>query len=159
MTNMVMAGLILGLGSTLSMDIWAWLIARLPGQPPVNWAPVGRWFWHLHTGKVFHKSIAEVPPVRNETALGWLCHYLVGILYCLFFVFVVGAGWLAQPTFLLAWLFGMLTIAGGWFLLQPALGIGWAAARTPNPAKVRLMNFLAHNVFAAGIYGTALLIR
>jgi hypothetical protein len=66
---------------------------------------------------------------------------------------------LAEPTFLPAWIWGIVTIAGGWFLLQPGLGIGWAASKTPNPAKVRLLGLVAHTIFGFGLYATALLIR
>ena len=58
-----------------------------------------------------------------------------------------------------AWIFGIATLAFGWFLLQPGLGLGWAASRTPNPAKVRALNLVSHTVFGVGLYLTALLIR
>ena len=68
-------------------------------------------------------------------------------------------GWLAAPRFLPAWLFGLATVAFGWFLLQPGLGLGWAASKTPNPTKVRLLNLAGHTVFGLGLYLTALVIR
>ncbi len=36
--------------------------------------------------------------------------------------------------------------------MQPALGIGFMAARTPNPAAVRLINGSVHAVFGLGLY-------
>ena len=72
--------------------------------------------------------------------------------------FLMGPGWFANPTFLPAWIWAILTVAAGWFLLQPGLGLGWAAAKTPSPNKVRLFNLLAHTVFGFGLFGTALLI-
>jgi len=71
----------------------------------------------------------------------------------------MGQPWLAAPTFIPAWILGIVTVGAGWFLLQPGLGIGWAASKTANPNKVRVMNLIAHTVFALGLYGTALLIR
>jgi hypothetical protein len=71
----------------------------------------------------------------------------------------MGAEWLAAPTFLPAFILGMVTIGAGWFLLAPGMGAGWAASKTPNPTKARLMNIAGHTVFALGLYGTALLIR
>ena len=68
------------------------------------------------------------------------------------FVLLAGAEWLANPTFLPLWIFALLTIAAGWFLLQPGMGLGWAAANTPSPWKVRIMGLLAHTAFALGMW-------
>ena len=43
-------------------------------------------------------------------------------------------------------------------MLAPGLGAGWALAKTPNPGKGRLLNLIAHTVFALGLYGTALVL-
>ena len=72
---------------------------------------------------------------------------------------MVGGAWFAAPTFLPAWILGIVTVGAGWFLLQPGLGIGVAASKLPNANTVRLLNLVSHTVFALGLYGTALLIR
>ena len=61
---------------------------------------------------------------------------------------------IAPPAFLM----GMITIGAGWFILQPGMGAGWAASLHTNPMQVRLLNILAHSVFAGGMYGAALLL-
>jgi len=152
-------GIVIGIGATVLMDIWAIVLNRFFGQAPANWAPVGRWFYHLKNGKVFHDSIGNAAPYEHELALGWISHYVTGIVYGLALVIVMGQPWLAAPTFIPAWILGIVTVGAGWFLLQPGLGIGWAASKTANPNKVRAMNLIAHTVFALGLYGTALLIR
>lgn len=149
----------IGVGATVAMDIWAIVLAKATGQGMPNWAPVGRWFYHLRDGKVFHDDINAARPYDHELALGWIGHYAVGILYGILLVVFTGAGWLAAPTFLPAWIWGIVTVGAGWFLLQPGLGIGWAASKLPNPNKVRFFNLVAHTVFALGMYGTALVIR
>ncbi len=159
MFELVWRGVIIGIGATMLMDLWAIALYRLFGQSKANWAPVGRWFWHLQYGKVFHDSIADATPYKHELALGWISHYAVGILYGIVLALLAGAAWFAAPTFLPAWILGILTVGAGWFLLQPGLGIGWAASKTPNPTKVRALNLAAHTVFALGLWGTALLIR
>ncbi|MGG2478089.1 DUF2938 family protein, partial [Rhizobium sp. BR5] len=63
------------------------------------------------------------------------------------------------PSFIQPWIVGIITVGAGWFLLQPGLGIGWAASKTPNPNKVRVLNLVAHTVFALGMYVVALLMR
>ncbi|MFC2248904.1 DUF2938 domain-containing protein [Labrys portucalensis] len=152
-------GVAIGVGATILMDLWAILLHKFFGENLPNWAPVGRWFWHLKEGRVFHDDIGKAAPYAHELALGWIGHYVVGILYGVILVVFAGGAWLANPTFLPAWILGIVTVGAGWFLLQPGLGIGWAASKTPNPAKVRLLNLVAHTVFAIGLWGTALIIR
>ena len=159
MAELLWRGAIIGIGATALMDVWALFLRLVFRESMPNWGFVGRWVWHLRGGKVFHDSIAVASPHPNEIAIGWAFHYLVGILYGMVLVVVMGPDWLAEPTFLPAFILGMLTIGAGWFLLAPGMGAGWAASRTPNPRKVRLMNFAAHCVFAIGLYGTAMLIR
>ncbi|MFP3543592.1 DUF2938 domain-containing protein [Rhizobium sp. SIMBA_035] len=159
MFDIIWRGIVIGIGATVLMDIWAIVLHRFFGQSAANWAPVGRWFYHLKNGKVFHDSIANAAPYEHELALGWISHYVTGIVYGLALAIIMGPAWLAEPTFIPAWILGIVTVGAGWFLLQPGLGIGWAASKTPNPAKARAMNLIAHTVFAIGLYGTALLIR
>lgn len=158
MIELIWQGVLIGIGATVLMDIWAIVLHLAFSQPKPNWAPAGRWFRHLANGKVFHESIAAAEPYRHELALGWIGHYAVGILYGVILALVMGPGWMAAPTFLPAWIWGIITIGAGWFLMQPGLGLGWAASKTPNPMKVRLFNFLAHTVFAIGLWATALFI-
>lgn len=159
MFDIIWRGIVIGIGATVLMDIWAIVLHRFFGQSAANWAPVGRWFYHLKNGKVFHDSIANAAPYEHELALGWISHYVTGIVYGLALAIIMGPVWLAEPTFIPAWILGIVTVGAGWFLLQPGLGIGVAASKTPNPAKARAMNLIAHTVFAIGLYGTALLIR
>jgi hypothetical protein len=153
MFDLLWRGAVIGIGATILMDIWAIVLSRVPGESPPNWAPVGRWFFHLTRGTVFHASIGAAEPYEQELALGWLCHYLVGILYGIILVLIMGQAWLARP------IFAILTIAAGWFLLQPGLGIGWAASKTPNPTKTRVLGLVAHTFFGIGLWGTALILE
>ncbi len=153
---MLVTGILMGIAGTLAMDVWAQVLHRLAGQPLANWAMPGRWLAHLFRGRLFHPAIAGAAPVTGELALGWAFHYGVGLLYGVAFVLIAGPAWLAAPTFLPVWIFSLLTIAAGWFLLHPGMGLGWAAAKTPNPWKVRGMGLVAHSVFGLGMWGAAL---
>jgi hypothetical protein len=51
---------------------------------------------------------------------------------------------------------GLVTIAGPWFVMQPAMGAGFAGSRTPNPGATRLRNLATHTVYGIGLYLTAL---
>lgn len=154
--GVILAGVLMGLGGTAAMDLWALVLKRLFGQPMANWARVGRWVAHLRE-RVFHEDFDRVAPVEGELALGWAFHYAVGVVYGVVFAVLAGRDWIAEPTFVPVWIFGIVTIAAGWFLLQPATGAGWAASRTPSPARTRVLGLLGHTVFAVGMWGVALL--
>ena len=82
---------------------------------------VGRWVRYLPGGKVFHDDIAAAAPFPQEVALGWCFHYVVGIVYGGMLVAAAGSAWLASPTFLPAWILGLVTVGAGWFLLAPGM--------------------------------------
>ena len=154
--GLITVGILMGLGGTLAMDLWAVLLHRALGQPKPNWANVGRWSGHTMRGKLFHDDIAVAEPVPSELKLGWAVHYGVGVAYGVIFVLLAGKDWVADPTFLPVWIFALITIAAGWFLLQPGMGLGWALSRTPRPWKGRIMGLVAHTVFGLGMFLTAL---
>ncbi|MEO9823797.1 MAG: DUF2938 domain-containing protein [Paracoccaceae bacterium] len=153
---LVIVGALMGLGGTVAMDIWAFVLSKFGVAPFPNWAMPGRWFAHVFRGRIFHNDIGALAPVRGELALGWFLHYGVGILYGIIFVLLAGVVWIGKPDFLTVWIFSLITIAAGWFLLQPGMGLGWAASKTPNPMKVRCFGLVAHTVFALGMWLVAL---
>lgn len=155
---LVWQGLMIGVGATVLFDLWQVLVARAQGLPGPNLAPMGRWFWHLREGRVFHPDIGAAAPWEHEVALGWIGHYVVGAIYGVGFLLLAGSGWMAAPSLLPAWAFGVATVAFGWFLLQPGMGMGWAASKTANPTKVRVLNLAAHTVFGVGLWLTALVV-
>ncbi|MFW2542965.1 DUF2938 domain-containing protein [Primorskyibacter sp. 2E107] len=150
--GLIWIGLVMGLVGTVAMDLWALLLNRLLGQGMPNWGNVGRWVAHLPRGTVFHDDIGAAEPVRGETAIGWVFHYGVGVVYGVLFVLLAGGGWLAHPNFLPLWLFALVTIAAGWFLLQPGMGLGNALSKTDTPWKGRIMGLIAHTVFGIGMW-------
>lgn len=150
--DLLWIGVLMGIGGTLAMDVWAMALNRAVGLPLPNWGNVGRWAAHVPRGTVFHDSIADATPVARETGIGWAVHYGVGIVYGVVFLLFAGQGWLAAPSFLPIWIFSILTIAAGWFLLQPGMGLGWALGRTETPWKGRALGLLAHTAFALGMW-------
>ncbi|WP_460451235.1 DUF2938 domain-containing protein [Alsobacter sp. SYSU BS001988] len=159
MLEFLWRSIVIGAAGTALMDVWAILLNRAFGVPSPNWALVGRWFGHLPSGAVFHEDIGAAAPVANELALGWVAHYAIGVLYAAVLLVVAGPGWAQSPTFLPAWIIGLVTVGAGWFLLQPGMGAGWAASRRPNANQIRILNVVAHTVFAAGMYAGALGLR
>ncbi|SEG82762.1 DUF2938 domain-containing protein [Bosea lathyri] len=159
MLEFIVRAVLIGIGATVLLDIWAQFLKRVFGLGAPNWAMVGRWFAHMARGRFMHEDIARAEPVPNELAIGWIAHYLVGILFAAIVLAIWGLGWAHSPTFLPALIVGLATVGCGWFILQPGMGAGIAASKRPNANQLRMLNIIGHTVFAVGLYGTALLIR
>lgn len=142
---------LVGIGATAVMDAWLLLLSRL-GVPTLSFALVGRWVGHMRRGRFAHAAIAKAPPVRHELGLGWLTHYVIGVAYAALVVAMSGAAWLEQPTLLPALAVGVATVAAPWFVMQPAMGSGFLASKTPSPLRNCLRNLANHAVFGAGLY-------
>lgn len=142
----------IGIGATLLMDGWAVLRKRLLGVPALDYALLGRWIGHMPSGRFRHTAIGKSAAVAGERPIGWIAHYLVGILFATLLVGLAGTGWLCAPTLLPALMFGLASVLAPFLLMQPAFGSGIAARKTPNPAKARLHSLLTHLIFGAGLY-------
>lgn len=149
------AAILLGIGATAITDIWSLVRKAVLGIPLPNFGLVGRWFAHLPRGRLRHDSIAAAPAVRGEAALGWVAHYLIGIVFAALLLARVGLDWLRAPSPGPALLLGLLTVAAPFLILQPGMGAGIAGSRTPNPALTRLHSVLTHAVFGLGLYVAA----
>ena len=149
--------MLLGIGATACMDAWLLLLKRL-GVPTLNFAFIGRWVGHLLHGRIAHAAIAKSAPVRGELAWGWLTHYAVGVAFAGVLLALQGAAWVHSPTLLPALAVGMGTVAAPLLVMQPAMGSGFAASRTPTPLKNCLRSLANHTVFGLGLYLSALVI-
>jgi hypothetical protein len=106
-------------------------------------------------GTFNHPSIVTAAQKHSECAVGWIAHYVVGVVYALLLVALVSGHWLARPTLLPALLFGVGTVLVPFLIMQPSFGFGIAASRTPNPTQARLRSLMAHTVFGVGLYACA----
>jgi hypothetical protein len=145
----------IGIGATIVMDLWGLMLARAFGLPSPNYAMVGRWFGHMPAGRFAHAGIAAAAAVRGESILGWTAHYAIGIAYGALLVAVAGESWVREPTPLPALAIGLVTVVAPYFIMQPALGMGFAASKAPKPNVARLRTLVTHLVFGAGLYATA----
>jgi hypothetical protein len=147
--------LIVGIGATATTDLWALVRKRLFGVPPPNWALVGRWFAHMRHGRFRHDSIAAAPAARAERLIGWTAHYLIGIAFAGLLLCIWGVDWIHRPTIVPAFIVGLGTVAAPFLLMQPGMGLGIAAGRTPRPWNARLHSLVTHAVFGLGLYAFA----
>jgi len=96
----VMLAISVGLGATLVMDLWAILLKRAFNTPLPNYCFVGRWLRYMPEGIFRHGSIAEAPRKAAECTVGWIAHYVIGVVYALSLVLLVSPRWLQEPTLL-----------------------------------------------------------
>ena len=148
-----------GIGATLLIDLWNLLLRRAFGIRSLSYCMLGRWLCHMTTGTFRHMSISNASQKPLECMIGWIAHYTIGVTFALVFVVVASTRWLARPTLLPALLFGIATVVFPLFVMQPAFGLGIAAARTPKPMQARIKSIGTHAVFGVGLYLGALAIR
>ncbi|WP_407149966.1 DUF2938 domain-containing protein [Bradyrhizobium sp. ORS 86] len=153
------SAVLIGTGATAVMDIWAVIRARLLGIRSLDYALVGRWFGHLAHGRVCHHRIAASAAIAGERSIGWIAHYLIGIGFAGLLLAIVGLDWVRVPTLAPALIVGIASVAAPFLVMQPAMGAGIAASRTPDPTAARLHSLVTHAVFGAGLYIAAWLAR
>jgi hypothetical protein len=152
--ELVMRTFLIGAGATAAMDVWS-LLLKIVGIRSLDYAMLGRWIGHLPSGTFTHKNIATAPAVWGERAMGWCAHYGIGITFAALLVWIGGLEWARAPTLLPALTIGLVTVVAPFFLLQPALGAGIAASKTPNPNMARTLTILIHIVYGFALYGSA----
>ena len=113
---------------------------------------VGRWVAGFPRGAFVRPSIVAEPGVRGELGIGWAFHYAVGFAYAAGYIALDQALFVSRPTLLAAIIYALALLAAPWFVMQPALGLGFMASRTPNPTVVRATNISVHVVFGMGLY-------
>ena len=152
----IITAIVLGMGASLIMDGWAVLRWRVTGASFLDYGWLTRWITGLPAGRLSLSLGREAPLSTMERVIGWVLHYAIGVLYAGAFVMIVGADWRSSPSLLPALLFGAITAFAPFLILQPALGRGAFAARTPSPGAARLQTMLTHLVFGLGLYMSAL---
>ena len=154
----ILPAIAIGIGATLLMDLWNLFLKRAFSIPSLNYCLLGRWVRHMPEGTFSHANINATPQKPFECALGWIAHYSIGVVFALVFVVLASGDWLARPTLLLALLYGIGTVVFPFFIMQPSLGLGVAASRTPKPMQARLKSLVTHTVFGVGLYVSAVVV-
>jgi DUF2938 family protein len=150
---------LIGIGATVILDLWAAFMQSVFNVPATNWAMVGRWVGHMPRGRFMHENIGRAAPVPGEHAIGWIVHYVIGIVYGLLLVGLWGVEWLREPTLLPSMILALGLLVAPYFIMMPGMGSGIAGARTPKPNVTRLKSIVGHSVFGLGMYVTALMIK
>ncbi|UTD26837.1 DUF2938 domain-containing protein [Bradyrhizobium sp. WD16] len=153
----ILAAVAVGVGATAIMDGWAMTQKRLFGVPSLDYRLVGRWIGHFPQGHFLHDGIGKAAPVRGEVVIGWSAHYAIGVAFAVLLL-VIWPNWLRHPTLPPALVIGIGSIVAPFFIMQPGLGAGIAASRTPKPWLSRFRSLVAHASFALGLFVSGLLV-
>jgi len=156
--DFLIAAVLIGCGATAVMDVWGIVKARLWGVASLDYALLGRWIGHMPRGRFAHRSIAAASPVTGERVLGWGAHYVTGIAFAAGLLAIRGQSWLEAPSLAPALIVGLVTVLFPFLIMQPALGAGFAASRTPAPGRARFHSLVTHAVFGLGLYLSGLLV-
>ncbi|WP_374479626.1 DUF2938 domain-containing protein [Zoogloea sp.] len=149
---------LIGCGATLFMDIWL-VFLKWIGVQTLNFAFIGRWVGHVFHGRIAHASIGKASPIAHETWLGWITHYVVGIAFAFLLTSISGVTWTRAPSPGIAVLVGVCTVAFPLLVMQPAMGLGFAASKTPTPIKNGLRSLINHSIFGFGLFLSACLVE
>jgi hypothetical protein len=134
----------IGAGATAVMDLWNLLVKLALAIPSLDYCLLGRWICHMRHGTVRHVRIAAAASKPLECILGRIAHYTIGAVLSVVFVAIAPSAWLARPTALPALLFGLVTVAFPFLIMQPSLGLGVASSKTRNPLQARLKSLMSH---------------
>lgn len=159
LTLSLISASLMGLGATLTFDLWGLFLKQVFKITPSNICLVGRWLCYMPAGIFKHSNIGSTPPKSAECTIGWMAHYTIGITFASAFVILVGPDWLQHPTLLPALVFGVVTVLAPFFIMQPSFGLGLAASKTPNPTQARLRSLMNHAAFGVGLYLSAVLVN
>lgn len=142
--------ILVGVGATAFMDVTSIVRTRL-GAPFPDYGLVGRWLSHVARGRFAQGAIAQAAPVQGEGLIGWSAHYVIGVGYAALLLLAF-PGWPAAPTLAPALIVGVGTVLAPFVIMQPGMGAGFFASRTPDPNASRLRSLITHALFGLGLY-------
>ena len=148
----VLRSALIGIGGSAAIDLWATFLKRAFGVASLDYGLFGRWIGISQAGAshttIFAKhglfpvnrSLAGLRTLPDRDRLrGW------------------GLGWARKLSIVPALIVGIATIVAPFFILQPRMGAGIAASRTPRPSIARLKSLGTHLAYALGLYLAALI--
>ncbi|MES1938245.1 DUF2938 family protein [Salinisphaera hydrothermalis] len=157
MGTIIVFTLVIGVVSTLVLDLWALLQQRVAGVEAPDWGVAGRWVKGLTRFQFVLDSSDGQAPTHDDKVVGWIFHYLVGIAYALLLFLIWGYAFAVHPTLWPTVVIGLfLTTFAGLFIFLPALGAGLAGARLPDQKAAIARMIVGHVVFMLAQYFTAL---
>lgn len=143
--------IVIGILATMMMDILGYGRGQLLAVKGLNYGWLGRWVIGWKNLQFQHSNITQSAAQPGETALGWILHYVTGVLWA-GLLLIIFPTWLADLSMLPALLVGLVTLAFPFLIMQPAFGFGFFASKTPKPLLAMKNSLISHLFFAVGLY-------
>ncbi|MBT9386858.1 DUF2938 domain-containing protein [Pseudooceanicola sp. CBS1P-1] len=158
-TELIIFILVVGIGSTIVLDLWGVFTAKIGWMPGTHWPSVGRWLLGIPAGHLVLDGTDTRPHTLSEAAVGWIFHYLIGLAYAVSFPLFWGIGFISAPTVFPVFLIGVIVSSlAGLIVLMPGMGGGIFARKLPNAGAMIVYVLVAHVIFAIAQYLLALLL-
>ncbi|OTG86778.1 hypothetical protein B9T31_07250 [Acinetobacter sp. ANC 4558] len=141
----------IGILATIFMDIFSILNQKIFKIIPLNYALIGRWVLSWKNFKFSHNTILNTSAIKHELCVGWLIHYATGIGWT-YLYFISSTYFNYEINLLNTLIFALITTLFPFIILQPVLGFGIFAQKTPNPLKSIRNSLIAHSLFGLGLY-------
>lgn len=149
---LVFQGLISGIIATIIFDLFNISLKFAYNIDKPKWNFLGRYFLGYKEGRYIRKSLQEDDDVENELLWGYIIHYLIGIIYGLFYVFI-NLLIFDHPSLLIAYFVGFITVLGAWCYLMPfAYNLGFFASKSDQQFKTLTQNLIGHFIFGTGLF-------
>ena len=148
----ILQGFISGLIATILFDIFNYSLNYAYNIKKPKWYLLGRYFIGYRQRRYFRVSLEDDAEEDNELLWGYIIHYIIGIIYGLFYV-CLNLLFFDYPSLLIAYLFGFITVLGAWCYLMPfAYNLGFFASKSEERANLLVQNLIAHFVFGTGLF-------
>ena len=145
-------GLISGIIATIFFDIYQIAIKYSYDINKTRWDLVGRYFIGLSSKKYNRKNLIEDEPEQFELMLGYLIHYIIGVIYGYLYV-IINLIFFNEPSILIALIIGFISILGSWCIMMPfAFDIGFFAKKLDNQYQILVQGLIIHFIFGIGLF-------
>jgi uncharacterized membrane protein YagU involved in acid resistance len=149
---LIFQGLISGIIATIIFDLFNISLKFAYNIDKPKWNFLGRYFLGYKEGRYIRKSLQEDDDEENELLWGYIIHYLIGIIYGLFYVFI-NLLIFDYPSLLIAYVVGFITVLGAWCYLMPfAYNLGFFASKSDQQFKTLTQNLIGHFIFGTGLF-------
>ena len=149
---LIFQGLISGIIATITFDLFNISLKFAYNIDKPKWNFLGRYFLGYKEGRYIRKSLQEDDDEENELLWGYIIHYLIGIIYGLFYVFI-NLLIFDHPSLLIAYVVGFITVLGAWCYLMPfAYNLGFFASKSDQQFKTLTQNLIGHFIFGTGLF-------
>ena len=143
---------LVGVCSTLTMDLLTAVAMRLRLAAPLSPNLLGRWFVSVARAQPLHADIARASAVTHELAIAIPIHYAIGVTLASVYVWATSQfGW-PKNSLVAAVGFGLCTSVLPWLLMFPSMGYGFFGAHGPAGTRLFLSSLLGHAFFGVGLW-------